>query len=237
MKNKPSELEFGLRNEIPEDSPAGWGARAIQQSDMLDLLFDRQDVFGVNEATGQLFLDVFNKSGIYLQMQAEYTKAFREGKLRPDQAGVVTLIDTSVLVVTADTRGSYGYVYLCAYLKPSDDDVPFAVTRESANYDLDEPAQVKWGGRFPVPKIGDIIVPRTDQMGVRQCVVLRLSVECGFVHAWVWPLAPSSYFKKDKRFKIGNKGWGFTNFVGIECLPHKTATKRNRKGKSGTTTA
>lgn len=237
MKTKPNELEFGLRNEIPEGSPAGWGARAIQQNDQLDFLFDRQDLFAVNEKVGQAFLDMFNRSGYYAQLQAEYTKAFRAGKLQCDLAEVVTLIDTPVFAVKADTRGSFGYVYLCAYIKPSSD-VSSVLTKENAKeYEQQyESGRPRWSASFPVPQIGDHAWPVTDQMGIKECVVFRLSVDCGFVHAWVWPLAPSAKYKRGQ-WKVGKKGWGFTNLAGIECSLSKPVTKRNRKEKQADSAA
>ena len=116
MKNTRDELEFGLKFSIPEDAPAGWGARTIQHGEVLDYVPDRQDAFAKDEASGKVFMEVINRTGMRDAINASYRKLYLEGKLRGSQEGVEVLFEDEAIKVVADTRGSYGYVYLAAWI-------------------------------------------------------------------------------------------------------------------------
>jgi hypothetical protein len=227
MNTKPSELAFGLRHEIPEASPAGWGARAIQygiagvKPGWLDFLHDRQDGFARDEKTMRMFLDMLNAMKINQAINKLCVAEYRKGNLQPSTGGLVVLENEKLfnedgpLVVKADTKGSCGYVYLCAYLLPSDD-MSGVVTAADESYSFEDKDALKWSGKFPVPSVGDQLTSGNKQLGT--CTVVRLANYHNWVHAWVW--------SPRKRL--------FTNFAGVECQP---ASARKRSGNAASATA
>jgi len=103
-------IAYGI--QPPQDVPAAWGCRAIQQYTFLDIVPDRQDMCG-DKNMMEALQALINLDDV----RAAYKKAYCEGKLAAHEAGEVVLIDNEHIKVVADTKGSHGYVYLGAHLK------------------------------------------------------------------------------------------------------------------------
>lgn len=110
-----SRLAFGL--QPPDGAIVAWGARAIFRNGSINIPRDRWDCIGQLKERKSFLRDV----GAHLPLICESAhEAWVNGDLQPDKGGKVTLIDDPVeddrhVVVEADTRASYGYLYLVAY--------------------------------------------------------------------------------------------------------------------------
>ena len=197
MKQNKSDLEFGLRTEIPNDAPAGYGVRCIQEDNRLGFVWNRQDMFAIDEGHAEALKTVLNKTGITELIADNYRNAYHRDELRGNKRNTVILFEDDVLVVKADTLGSHGYVYLCAYLKPSDN-----------------PSEATWSGKGPVPEVGETIFHNCNNIG--KSIVLRHHNIHGFVHLWCWPINPPAWYKKQN--KQGTNGWRVCTCVGSECM-------------------
>ncbi len=107
------------RRHVPMNAEAAWGARAIWERQGYDLatlgfVGNRQSATGTEEARGRLqaFLD-----GAMRPLREAFAQAQREGWSQ-SSADVRTLVETEDGVIVGTPNGSYGYVYLAAWLKP-----------------------------------------------------------------------------------------------------------------------
>ena len=133
--------DWGL-NAHPENAPAHWGARAIlmthRSTTPIDLLPDRQD------GSGDLFpvlASLLNDAGGIKVAQARVTALLNNGLMSSSEAEEFTLIDNDMMRMVANTRASYGYLYISAWLKPETFDV----------------SEAKWGGSGEPPEAGDTV--------------------------------------------------------------------------------
>jgi hypothetical protein len=141
-------MEYGLGYAAPKDGRPVWGARAIQTRDGgLDLVWDRTSIHHGDSTKGErdaLVASLQATCEVWAQDARDMRN--REGKLRG--AGTVELsTGDRHLTVLADTNGSYGYVYLCAYR--TDREMP----------------EAKWTGDSPPPAIGDTVQPYPSGFG------------------------------------------------------------------------
>jgi hypothetical protein len=113
MTEKTEKLSWGL--QPPPGASVAWGARAIFKDGGVDLLHDRQGMVGDKGAKESL-AEALNGGPLGAAREQAYT-LWSQGKIRGDVAGMVTLVDDGQVVIEADTRGSYGYLYMVAYLR------------------------------------------------------------------------------------------------------------------------
>ncbi len=107
-------LMWGLKNAVPEDARAAWGARAIWKSGEIDLLWDRQSVVALTDEDKKIFLGSMN-GGVLASARERARELFREGALRGDVSGLETLYEGPLATVVANTNASYGYLYIAAW--------------------------------------------------------------------------------------------------------------------------
>jgi hypothetical protein len=105
--------EWGL--DAPQATLAMWGARAISLQTGFDLLHDRQDIQGQEPHRGAL-IALLNDKGILARARKTWVTLKNRGEVRDDESRRVVLVDHPSIRVEASTNGSYGYVYLVAYL-------------------------------------------------------------------------------------------------------------------------
>ena len=126
-----SQLRFGA-NHHPDNAKAAWGARMIDRRPYpVDFVHDRQDCAG--PALNDL-LERLNVDGVLVELKARIDSLRTGGRFRPTGDGedywwqgtdefesnsteVYVIYDEDGLVATATTYGSYGYVYVSAWLE------------------------------------------------------------------------------------------------------------------------
>jgi hypothetical protein len=101
-------LAFGLR-QIPDDVVTCWGARLIWPC---DVVWDRQDIVG-SEDDRRALTFWLNDGALSKALDAKRI----EGLFRPDSDRVDTLYEDDEGIVKANPQGSYGYLYVAAWLK------------------------------------------------------------------------------------------------------------------------
>ncbi len=133
-------LDWGL-NAHPEDSPGCWGARAIlvtSSSHPIDIVGNRQDIDG---RLGGLLVTLLGKAGGLEIAQARVRGLLDSRLMFPEASEKFTLVDNDMMTLVGDTRGSHGYLYLSAWLKP-----------ETFNTEGAE-----WSGSGEPPQMNDIV--------------------------------------------------------------------------------
>jgi hypothetical protein len=112
------QLEFGLNLSDDISTPlAVWGARAItNEQGMIDLVYNRQAWYGETEHRKKLG-DLINKYLPHIQLR--YKQLLREGKVSMDKSNRVVLAEDldANLHVEGNTNGSFGYLYLVAWIE------------------------------------------------------------------------------------------------------------------------
>ena len=107
-------LRFGLRDAVPPDALAAWGARLIYPD---DVLWDRTDAVGSDEPRRELldYLRTAVRDVPFKEARALHAR----GVLRASGDEDVTLYEDARVKVVANPRGGSGYLYVAAWLKPS----------------------------------------------------------------------------------------------------------------------
>lgn len=106
-------LGFGLR-DLPDDLTCAWGARWIWPD---DVVWDRQDVFGSVSDRNDLVMWL---NGGALAGAREQARSLASGHvLSPRDDNTVTLFEDERGIVRGNPQGSHGYLYVAAWLKPS----------------------------------------------------------------------------------------------------------------------
>jgi hypothetical protein len=108
-------LGFGYDDGLP-DNPftAAWGCRAIvHQSGSVDVLPDRQSACGDDEAIDALITNL--NDGLNGKWKDVVSQLLRNQEMLTSHGEDFTLLDEGGVVVVANTKGSYGYLYVCAY--------------------------------------------------------------------------------------------------------------------------
>lgn len=134
-------LYFGL-NAHPKNTPGYWGARAIlgsyRDKNPIDIVANRQN------GGGDLFsvlASLLNDAGGLKVAQARVRALLNTWQMSSSEAKLFTLVDNDMMKMVADTRGSHGYLYVSAWLKP-----------ETFNLEGAE-----WSGSSEPPKAGDTV--------------------------------------------------------------------------------
>ncbi len=166
-------LIFGLSAEVPENAPAAWGARAIQDEDQFDLVRERQDTQAVSDTYRRVLEQVFAFRPVLEQVKENYAKLYWQGKLRPDKHKTEVLYEDHALVVKGNTNASYGYLYLCAYIKPDEE--------------LDK-----------LPPPGSVVNMKVNSIG--QGLLVRRVTMHKYPHAIVLPFNPPEWYRQQNKF-------------------------------------
>jgi hypothetical protein len=104
-------LAFGLQ-EYPQTVKAVWGARLIFPA---DLLWDRQDFYGLDTPDGQR-LTAWIKKGALRKALTKAAKLADKYAISQDGSTTVVLYEDKTGIIKANPQRSYGYLYVCAYL-------------------------------------------------------------------------------------------------------------------------
>lgn len=102
-------LAFGYNAGIPEEVNVVWGGRWIYPDDMV---YDRQDFVGMKTEEGQRLKGWLDNGGI-----GKAREAARKKVVRPDESREVVLYEDEQGIIKGNPQGSYGYLYVCGYLK------------------------------------------------------------------------------------------------------------------------
>ena len=178
---------WGLRPEENDNEYRPlWGARAIDDPGTFSLLSDRQSWQG---GRGQLdgLSTLLNRGEALARAKEKWRELKRDGEVSRDKARRVVLYKDPLIRIEADTRASYGYVYLCAYYKR---EVDFSTTRfggtaTSEVTELDGLPPI-WSSRGPVPEVGQV-VPITCWMTDDEDPTMTVTghtTEWGFLFTW-----------------------------------------------------
>ena len=103
-------LQWGL-NPIPENACAAWGARAILERQVLDLLADRQDFAApeMPESGKKTFINWINETAL-----PKLRKHIVDQSWRDDSEEVFEYYN-GIFHVRASCRKSYGYCYILCW--------------------------------------------------------------------------------------------------------------------------
>lgn len=178
-------LEFGLGRAAPSDGRPVWGARAIaNRGGGLDIVWDRKAVYNGDSTEQERNALVASLQATWDVWTQDAKDLWNEGHLRGDKAGQVELsTGDRNLCVLADTNGSYGYVYLCAY-----------------RLDRKLPAEFKWSGAAEPPALGEIVQPRLPEFGPGP--VLGYADDHGYLAIRYLPSsAPDWYVRQENGLK------------------------------------
>jgi hypothetical protein len=107
---------FGLTDAIPDDAAASFGARAILKGAHPSVPPDR---FSWSDDSNDLRTAMAERkvmSTAFKQVEA----LVKTGRMAAHEGAQHVLYEDADLVVVGDTRGSYGYLYLAAWLKPGE---------------------------------------------------------------------------------------------------------------------
>ncbi len=121
-------LAWGLSWAVPEVAHAAWGARAIVEGTGFGLLHDRQSIWSDDDAARQKLIAVLNGPGGgdgAIHQAQEKVAALREAGTicGPNGQGGDTpqehvLYEDDAVKMVGNTNGSFGYLYITAWLKP-----------------------------------------------------------------------------------------------------------------------
>jgi hypothetical protein len=108
-------LGWGYDRGLPDEPfTAAWGCRAIvTQGGLVDVLPDRQSWRGDDAAIDALLAKL--NGGLNIKWKDETAGLFRGCDMSTGTAEEFTLLDEDGVVVKANTMGSGGYLYVCAY--------------------------------------------------------------------------------------------------------------------------
>jgi hypothetical protein len=109
-------LSFGLWYEVPNEVTAAWGARWIFPNEQL---YDRQDIFGHDTEMGKKLIAWLNANGAEHLCSARNTakKMAQNRDLLQSGNQTIVLYEDETGIIKGNPNASYGYLYVCAYLK------------------------------------------------------------------------------------------------------------------------
>lgn len=107
-------LKFGLRDAVPDEAAAAWGARLIYPDNVVP---DRVNCVGAHSARAALLAHLRDAAGNKPWQRARELHAC--GALRPSSTSNVTLFEDDHCLVVGNPRGGSGYLYVAAWLKPT----------------------------------------------------------------------------------------------------------------------
>lgn len=108
-------LQWGL-NPVPENACAAWGARAILERQVLDLLSDRQDFAApeMPESEKKIFINWINNTAL-----SKLRKHIVDQSWNNDSEEVFEFND-GVFHTLASCKKSYGYCYILCWQEKSE---------------------------------------------------------------------------------------------------------------------
>lgn len=106
-------LPYGLRDAVPADAPAAWGARLIVAQDgFVDFVYDRQGLIG----EGRLALVALMENELPLEaLTARIGDLLRSGEMNTREGREHVVYKSRKLEVRANTNASAGYCYVAAW--------------------------------------------------------------------------------------------------------------------------
>lgn len=110
----PTRLRFGYNAGLPEEVTVAWGARAILTPDhRVDLVHDRQSTIGSHPEIAAL-TDTLD-AHVTTRWTSAASALLAAGVMHPRSREEFVLTRTDGVIVKANTLGSGGYLYVCAY--------------------------------------------------------------------------------------------------------------------------
>lgn len=108
-------LLFGYNQGLPVDPfAAAWGCWAeVKQTGSVVVVHDRQGSLGDKRAIKRLYAKL--NGGLNARWKERATALLHNHDMRTNDGAEFTLLDEDGVVVKANTNGSYGYLYVCAY--------------------------------------------------------------------------------------------------------------------------
>jgi len=208
--NGRKEPQWGLVSAIPDNSPAGYGARCIQSHGAIGFVADRTGTFSYDNGHKIALEAILNRAGFMDHIRHRYAELFEQGKFQQNSRDVETLFEDRAIIVKASTNGSFGYVYLAAWLRPSDD-VRNLIDRDHPDYEKWDDGLVTRWTKGHLPAIGDKIQIRINNIG--SAIVLRHARMCGWLNLIAIPTDPPEWYRKQNG--IGST-WSVCSVVGGE---------------------
>lgn len=173
-------------------SPAIWGARAIAtEAPGFGLVPGRSDWYAGNEAERSALVLALNKGVLdacrekFEQLKSEHWDIHRVDK-------EYVLYEDEAIKVVGNTNGSYGYLYLTAFILPPD-------------------RTGEWNGNFR-PTAGGKINVTINRLG--ESLVLRGHRFYSVAGLYVMPISPPEWYRKQSR--LGRNGWKPGWITGVE---------------------
>lgn len=108
----PRRLGYGADKHVPEEVTCAWGARLIFPD---DLVWNRQDAFGPEEE--KQALQTWLNGGALKHALSEARRLADEYAIGDADDCMFTLLDCPHGTIVANPQGSYGYLYVAAWLK------------------------------------------------------------------------------------------------------------------------
>jgi hypothetical protein len=111
-------VDFGYR-VYDQETVSAWGARMIVcPGGELDLVWDRQGLYGEDDTSRHEIIKRLNDGGLEL-IRMGFKDAWESGEVSPRESNELLLIDTSRLQAVGNTNASGGYFYVSAWI-PND---------------------------------------------------------------------------------------------------------------------
>ena len=186
-ENNPT-LDFGYAPAIEraqlDRSPAIWGARAIVENNDTGFgLVPGRNSWYTEDLKAREALVLALNNGVLDACRAEFVRLRHKSWEINRVPQEYVLFEDESIVVVGNTNGSYGYLYLAAYIKPSD----FTGV---------------WSGDWR-PVTGDEVEVRIN--GIGRARVLRGHRSFDVAGLYVMPVNPPDWYRKQNR--LGERGW------------------------------
>jgi len=108
-------LGFGLRNAVPDNAEAAWGARLIISADgYVDFVANRTDVVGSTEGKARL-LALLNEKLPGRALMTIVSDKIKAYEISTREEADVVLFDADGLKVVGNSNASHGYFYIAAF--------------------------------------------------------------------------------------------------------------------------
>jgi len=193
------DLDFGYAPAIEaaqmDSSPAIWGARAIVENSSMGfaLVPGRNSWYTEDERARKALVVALNK-GVLDACRAEFVRLRDENWDINRVSQEYVLFEDDAIRVVGNTNGSYGYLYLAAWIKAPD------FTGE-------------WNGDWRAVT-GDKVAVSVNSIG--EALVLRSHRIYSVAGLCVMPVNPPDWYRKQN--SLGeNKGWKHCWVTGPEC--------------------
>jgi len=181
-------LDFGYAPAIEraqlDRSPAIWGARAIVENNDAGFgLVPGRNSWYTEDPKAREALVLALNNGVLDACRSEFVRLRHKNWDINRVSQEYVLFENGSVEVVGNTNGSYGYLYLAAYIKPSD------FTGD-------------WSGDWR-PVTGDEVEVRINRVG--RARVLRGHRSFDVAGLSVMPVDPPDWYRKQNR--LGERGW------------------------------